>query len=121
MPWHASAVPLGLSFFSLQAIGYLADVGRGAREAEKDLSRFAAYLARERHMPVGNGFGAYVVQVHIRLEEANRAVEVIHLHDQLSQSHLHFFELAGDLCALADQAGEDVLVYHAGMVKAGRA
>lgn len=37
-------VPIGLSFYSLQAIGYLIDVYRGAVEPEKNPVRYAVYV-----------------------------------------------------------------------------
>ena len=40
----AIMVPLGLSFYGLQAIGYLLDVYHGGLPAEKNYFRFALYL-----------------------------------------------------------------------------
>ncbi len=37
-------VPLGLSYFTFQAISYLVDIWRGTIAAERDLARLAAYL-----------------------------------------------------------------------------
>ncbi len=37
--------PLGISFYTLQAIGYLADVTAGKYKAEKSLLRFAAFVS----------------------------------------------------------------------------
>ena len=38
-------VPLGISFYSLQAIGYIIDVFRGKTAAEKNVIRYAVYIA----------------------------------------------------------------------------
>lgn len=38
-------VPLGISFYSLQAMGYVFDVFRGETAAEKNMIRFAVYVA----------------------------------------------------------------------------
>ncbi len=38
-------VPLGISFYSLQAIGYLIDVARGKYPAEKNLLHFAVFVS----------------------------------------------------------------------------
>lgn len=46
-------VPLGISFFTLQAIGYLLDILRGERPAETHLGRFAAYMAFFPHVVAG--------------------------------------------------------------------
>ena len=39
------AMPLGISFYTLQAIGYLVDVGRGTVQAEKNLFKFALFVS----------------------------------------------------------------------------
>jgi D-alanyl-lipoteichoic acid acyltransferase DltB (MBOAT superfamily) len=46
-------VPIGISFFTLQAIGYLLDVLRGERAPEEHLGRFAAYMAFFPHVTAG--------------------------------------------------------------------
>ena len=38
-------LPVGISFYTFQAIGYLADVWKGRAEAEKNLLRFALFQA----------------------------------------------------------------------------
>lgn len=38
-------LPLGLSFFTLQSIGYILDVNRGKTEPEKDLLRYALFVS----------------------------------------------------------------------------
>ena len=40
----AEAIPLGLSFYTFQVLGYLADVHYGEVRAERSLTRFALYL-----------------------------------------------------------------------------
>lgn len=42
---HQIILPIGLSFFSFQAIGYLIDVYLGRTVAEKDFTEFALYLS----------------------------------------------------------------------------
>src|SRR5581483_10301173 len=44
-PAAALFVPVGISFYALQAIAYLRDVARGQLPPERDLVRFALYLA----------------------------------------------------------------------------
>ena len=44
-PAAALFVPVGISFYALQAIAYLLDVARGQLPPERDLVRFALYLA----------------------------------------------------------------------------
>ena len=49
--WDASIpmvnviAPLGLSYFTFNAIGYLVDVGRGKHEAERHLGKFALFIS----------------------------------------------------------------------------
>ncbi len=45
MPVLKIAAPLGLSFFSFQAVGYLMDVYRGKRDAEKNIASYALFLS----------------------------------------------------------------------------
>ncbi|MBO5998651.1 MAG: MBOAT family protein, partial [Lachnospiraceae bacterium] len=42
---HVWIVPVGISFYILQAIGYLADVRRGAADAEKDLVDLGLFIS----------------------------------------------------------------------------
>lgn len=42
--WKGGEMPLGLSFYTFQAISYLADVYRGEIPCERNLSRFLVYL-----------------------------------------------------------------------------
>lgn len=44
-PFDGMLAPIGISFFTLQAIGYLLDVLRGDSEPESHLGRFASYMA----------------------------------------------------------------------------
>ncbi len=44
-PIEKMIVPLGISFYSFQAIGYLIDIGRGRYEAEKHFGRLALFLS----------------------------------------------------------------------------
>lgn len=46
-------LPLGISFYTFQAISYLIDVHRGEHEAEKDLTTFAAYMLMFQQMVAG--------------------------------------------------------------------
>ncbi len=39
------ALPLGISFYTLTAIGYLVDVGRGTVPAEKELGKYALFVS----------------------------------------------------------------------------
>ncbi len=44
--WHYSVLlPVGISFFTLQALGYLIDVYRGNIEAERDFLRYALFIS----------------------------------------------------------------------------
>lgn len=45
LPGHNWAVPTGISFFTLQALGYLCDVYYGKIKAEKDLIDYALFMA----------------------------------------------------------------------------
>lgn len=58
--WGASAIPLpqghlpmGISFFTFQAVSYLIDVYRGLTPPEKRLDRFALYLTLFPHLVAG--------------------------------------------------------------------
>lgn len=42
---HSWVVPLGISFFTFQALSYLFDVSRGKYEAERDFSNYMLYVA----------------------------------------------------------------------------
>lgn len=43
--FHLFSIPLGISFFTFSAIGYLFDVYRGTVKAEKNIMLFALYIA----------------------------------------------------------------------------
>ena len=45
LPQSSLALPMGISFFTFQAIGYLVDVYRGKTKAEGDFVTFAAFLS----------------------------------------------------------------------------
>lgn len=45
VPFVNIIVPLGISFYSFQAMGYLIDVGRGRYEAERHFGRLALFLS----------------------------------------------------------------------------
>ena len=45
LPQSSLALPMGISFFTFQAIGYLVDVYRGKTKAEGDFATFAAFLS----------------------------------------------------------------------------
>lgn len=45
LPFFALALPLGISFYTFQAAGYLIDVYRGTVEAEEDPFRFALFVS----------------------------------------------------------------------------
>ncbi|MET0271995.1 MAG: MBOAT family protein [Phenylobacterium sp.] len=47
------ALPLGISFFTFQLISYVADVHTGAVKAERDATRFAAYILMFPHLIAG--------------------------------------------------------------------
>ena len=42
---HSRVVPLGISFFTFQALSYLFDVSRGKYEAERDFSNYMLYVS----------------------------------------------------------------------------
>lgn len=44
-PFSDLAMPLGISFYTFQAIGYIADIYRGRAEPEKSLPRYALYIS----------------------------------------------------------------------------
>ena len=46
-------MPLGLSFFTFQALGYLFDVAKGKRPAEKHLGKYALFIAFFPHLSQG--------------------------------------------------------------------
>lgn len=46
-------VPLGISFYTLQVVGYLCDVQRGTRPPERHLGYFALYVAFFPHIVAG--------------------------------------------------------------------
>ncbi len=45
LPAYSLAVPIGLSFYSLQALGYVIDVYRGKLKVEKNFIQYALYVA----------------------------------------------------------------------------
>ena len=45
IPFREVALPVGISFYTFQAIGYVVDVYRGDIEAESHLGKYAAFLA----------------------------------------------------------------------------
>ncbi len=45
VPFVNIIVPLGISFYSFQAMGYLIDIGRGRYEAERHFGRLALFLS----------------------------------------------------------------------------
>ena len=53
LPALSPALPLGISFYVLTAIGYCADVAAGRAEPEKSPFRFAVFLAFFGHGPSG--------------------------------------------------------------------
>ena len=53
LPFASMVMPLGLSFYSLQCIGYCIDVYRGMVPAEKNPARFALYISFFPHVLQG--------------------------------------------------------------------
>jgi len=51
--WARVALPLGISFFTFEAISYIIDVYRGDVPAEKNLVNFACYLTMFQHLVAG--------------------------------------------------------------------
>lgn len=45
MPFVNVLVPLGLSYYTFNSIGYLIDIGRGKQEAEKHIGKFALFVS----------------------------------------------------------------------------
>lgn len=45
MPFVNALVPLGISYYTFNSIGYLIDVGRGKQEAETHLGKFALFVS----------------------------------------------------------------------------
>ncbi|MDR3050468.1 MAG: MBOAT family protein [Oscillospiraceae bacterium] len=43
--WMALPLPIGISFYTFQAVGYLVDVWRGEQRAEKNLVHYALFLS----------------------------------------------------------------------------
>lgn len=43
--WRAVALPIGISFFTFQALGYVLDIARRAEQPEGSLTRFTLFLA----------------------------------------------------------------------------
>ncbi len=56
--------------------------------------------------------GADICQVDVRIEDADGAVDVVGIHDELPKLYLESLDLGGDLRFLADQAGIQVVVFH---------
>jgi alginate O-acetyltransferase complex protein AlgI len=52
-PFTGILAPIGISFFTLQAIGYLLDILRGERQPEAHVGYFAAYMAFFPHVVAG--------------------------------------------------------------------
>lgn len=44
IPYRVLSLPIGLSFYTLQALGYLVDVYHGEAKAQKNVFRFALYM-----------------------------------------------------------------------------
>lgn len=53
LPVVDHALPLGVSFFTFQLVSYVVDVHRRSIEAERDLTRFAAYILMFPHLIAG--------------------------------------------------------------------
>lgn len=53
IPQITFALPLGISFYTLQAIGYLIDVGRGQYPAEKNVMKFVLFMTFFPHILEG--------------------------------------------------------------------
>ena len=53
LPHYALIMPLGLSFFSFQALGYVYDVSRGTVPAEQSLLKYALFIAFFPHLGQG--------------------------------------------------------------------
>jgi len=53
IPQISFALPLGISFYTLQAVGYLIDVGRGQYKAEKNFAKFVLFMTFFPHIIEG--------------------------------------------------------------------
>ena len=51
--WARVALPLGISFFTFEAMSYIIDVYRGDVRAEKNLINFSCYLTMFQHLVAG--------------------------------------------------------------------
>jgi len=64
--------------------------------------------------------GADVRQVNFWIEDAEGAVNVVRIHDELPKLYLEGLDLAGDLRLLADQAGDQVVIFHRPILGSGQ-
>ena len=53
MPWRSVIAPIGISYFTLQAIAYHVDLYRGKYEPEKNLLRFSLFVTYLPHIFIG--------------------------------------------------------------------
>lgn len=53
LPLIKLALPIGISFWTFQTIAYLVDIARGSLSAERDLSRYALFIAFFPHVAAG--------------------------------------------------------------------
>ncbi|TDB37672.1 MAG: MBOAT family protein [Actinobacteria bacterium] len=53
LPLITLALPIGISFWTFQTIAYLVDVARGSLPAERDLARYAVFIAFFPHVAAG--------------------------------------------------------------------
>lgn len=72
--------------------------------------RCALDLSHESDMRMRHCPRADIREVHVRSEDADGAVKVVIVHNELPELHLKGSDLGGDLGPLADQVGQDVLI-----------
>ena len=68
-------LPIGISFYTFQAVSYLADVYRGVIRAEKRFDRFATYLCMFPQLTAGPLIG--YEQISARLLERNYSLRMV--------------------------------------------
>lgn len=75
IPYRVLSVPVGLSFYTLQALGYLIDIYRDEIKAERNVFRFMLYMALFPKMNAG----PLVRYVHLQPQLERRTVNIYKL------------------------------------------
>jgi len=83
------------------------------------VQRRAPHLSQEGNMRARHCAGTDIREVDLWIENTDGAVDVVGIHDKLPKLYLESFDLGGDLCLLADQAGDQVVIFHGPILEPG--